>query len=165
MARFVFGLQTVLEQRETEETLCKKELYEAQLAQRKLLDELAETESQIITANETMRNEHLVGALRPTMIATHRRYLVAMKQQVFSLAERIAVARTQVEAKQRKLAEASKGKKVIELLRDKQKGRWVADQDRREQAAADDVAMQIAFHNLRAEIADVPLSSVGGSAA
>lgn len=165
MARFVFGLQTVLEQRETEETLCKKELFEAQLAQKRLLDELAELEAQIRGANETMRSEHLVGTLKPTMIATHRRYLIAMKQQVFTLAEKVAAARTTVEAKQRKLAEASKNKKVIELLRDKQKARWVAEQDRREHAAADDVAMQIAFHNLRTEDPGVSLGPVGGSVA
>lgn len=165
MARFVFGLQTVLEQREIEETLCKKELFEAQLAQKRLMDDLAELEGQIRGANESMRNEHLVGILKPTMIATHRRYLIAMKQRVFTLADSIAVARTNVEAKQRKLAEAAKNKKVIELLRDKQKSRWDAEQNRREHAAADDVAMQIAFHNLRAEELSVPLGSVGGSAA
>ena len=164
MARFVFGLQTVLDQRETEETLCKKELFEAQLAQKQLLDELADIESQIKTANDTMRSEHLVGTLKPTMISTHRRYLIAMKQQVFSLAEKIAAARTTVEAKQRKLAEATKNKKVIELLRDKQKSRWMAEQDRRELAAADDVAMQIAYNNLQIE-PTTSLSSVGGSAA
>lgn len=163
MARFVFGLQTVLEQRENEEILCKKELFEAQSEQKRLMDQLAEVEAEIRTANETMRNEHLVGSLKPTMIATHRRYLIAMKQRVFSLAEQIASARTRVEAKQRKLADATKAKKVIELLRDKQKERWVAEQDRRELAAADDVAMQIAFHNLQTGAA--ALSSVGGSAA
>jgi flagellar export protein FliJ len=160
MARFVFGLQTVLEQRELEETLCKKELFEAQLAQKQLMDELAVIETQICTANDTMRSEHLVGTLKPTLIATHRRYLIAMKQQVFMLAEKIAGARTAVEARQRKLAEASKQKKVIELLRDKQKTRWTAEQDRRELAAADDVAMQIAFHNLQSQA-----TPVGGSAA
>ena len=165
MARFVFGLQTVLEQREIEETLCKKELFEAQLAQKRLMDDLAELEGQIRGANESMRNEHLVGILKPTMIATHRRYLIAMKQQVFSLAEKIAAARTTVEARQRKLAEASKSKKVIELLRDKQKSRWTAEQDRKELAAADDVAMQIAYHNLQVESSSVPLASVGGNAA
>ena len=165
MARFVFGLQTVLEQRETEETLCKRDLFEAQLAQRRLMDDLAQIETQIITANDTMRSEHLVGTLRPTMIATHRRYLIAMKQQVFSLAEKIAAARTTVEARQRKLAEASKNKKVIELLRDKQKSRWTAEQDRKELAAADDVAMQIAYHNLQTDPSGASLSGVGGNAA
>lgn len=158
MARFVFGLQTVLEQRETEELVCKKELFEAHSVQKKLMDDLAEVESQIRGANDTMRSEHLVGTLQPSIIATHRRYLIAMKQQVFTLADKIAAARIAVEAKQRKLAEASKNKRVIELLRDKQKSRWSAELDRKELAAADDVAMQIAFHNLQTE-------SVGGSAA
>ncbi len=172
MARFVFGLQTVLEQRELEETLCKRDLYEAQLAQKRLLDELAEVETQIRTANDTMRSEHLVGTLHQSIIATHRRYLVAMKQQVFTLAEKIARARIAVEARQRKLADAAKNRKAIEVLRDKQKTRWVAEQDRRELGAADDVAMQIAYHNLQVEAASVPLSDgsgslsiVGGSAA
>ena len=158
MARFNFGLQAVLEQRENEELLCKKELFEKQLAQRVLLDELAEIESQIRAANDTMRSDHLVGTLKPTLIATHRRYLVAMRQQVFSLAEKIASARIAVEASQRKCATAATNRKAIELLRDKQKSRWVAEQDRKELAAADDVAMQIAFHNMQIE-------PVGGSAA
>lgn len=165
MARFVFGLQTVLEQREIEETLCKKELFEAQLAQRQLLDTLAEVESQIRSANDTMRSEHLVGELKPTLIATHRRYLVAMRQQVFTLAEKIAAARIAVEAKQRKLADAAKNRKAIETLRDKQKSRWAAEQDRREAATADDIAMQIAYHNLQLDAASASMTSVGGSAA
>lgn len=162
MARFEFGLQTVLEQREVEETLCKRDLFEAQVAERRLLNDLALVESQIRSANDTMRSEHLVGTLRPVLIATHRRYLVAMRQQVIALAEKIATARITVEARQRKLAEAAKNRKAIELLRDKQRSRWIADQNRRELAAADDVAMQIAYHNLQIEAASAP---VGGSAA
>ncbi|RYG64634.1 hypothetical protein EON77_19480, partial [bacterium] len=76
--------------------------------------------------------------------------LIAMKSQVMQLAEQIAKARLDAEAKQRKLNDAAKGRKAIEVLRDKQKERWLAEQNRKELAIADDVGMQIAFHHLTA---------------
>ena len=164
MARFTFNLQTVLEQRENDEHLCQMELAHAQLAQSQLQDELAKVEADINAANESMRNEHLVGKLNVTVITTHRRYLIAMRAQVIGIAQRLAAARLQVEAKQRKLAEAAKNRKAIEFLRDKQKQRWMIEQDKKELAQADDVAMQIAYHNLRAAEA-AEAETIGGSAA
>ena len=148
MARFTFSLQTVREQREREERLCQKALGEASVRRQQHEDELAEVERQITSNNELMRDNHLIGKLNVAMLTTHRRYLIAMRQQVISLAQRIAAARLEVEQARRKLNDAAKNTKAIETLRDRQKQRWQAELERKELAQADDVAMQIAFHNL-----------------
>ena len=158
MARFTFALQSVLEQREIEERTCQMELAASRAVQVALEADLSRLNEEIVGANESMRNEHLIGRINVNVISTHRRFLIAMRQSVVALAERIAAARMDVEAKQRKLADAAKSRKVIEHLRDKQKARWTADENRKELAIADDVGMQIAFHNLQADAA-----AVGGS--
>lgn len=150
MARFTFSLQTVLEQREHDERACQMELARARLLQVQLETRLGQLNDEIVAANEQMRDHHLVGRIDVSLIATHRRFLIAMRSNVMKLAEEIAVARLDAEAKQRKLSDAAKGRKAIEVLRDKQKARWAAEQDRKELAIADDVGMQIAFHHLSA---------------
>jgi flagellar protein FliJ len=157
MAQFKFTLQTVLEQRQTQERLCQMELAQTQLDLKHVEEELAGTEREIASANDTMRDKHLVGKIDVTLIASHRRYLLAMRQRVIQIAERIVQARLAVEAKQRKLVEAAVQRKAIETLKDKQKSRWATEQDRKELAIADDVGMQIAYHNMQ--------QNVGGSAA
>lgn len=148
MARFVFNLQTVLEQREREEQLAQMEHAEARLEQKRFEDELAALEQDLKASNEHMRDRHLVGKIDTSILAAHRRYLISMRTLVITVAQKIATARLKVEATQRKLAEAAKQYKAIEVLRDRQKSRWTAEQNRKELAAADDVAMQIAYQNL-----------------
>lgn len=150
MARFVFSLQSVLDQREVEESACQTDLARARLTQAMLEAELGRLNDEITAANETMRDQHLVGRLDVGLIATHRRFLIAVRHSVTKLAEQIATARLDVEAKQRKLNDAAKARKTIESLRDKQKSRWLADEQRKELAIADDVGMQIAFQNIQA---------------
>jgi flagellar protein FliJ len=148
MARFVFNLQTVLEQREREEQLAQMDYAQARLEQKRLEEELATLEVDLKASNEHMRDKHLVGTIDTAMLAAHRRYLISMRTLVITVAQKIATARLKVEATQRKLAEAAKHHKAIEVLRDRQKSRWTAEQDRKELASADDVAMQIAYQNL-----------------
>ena len=151
MAQFKFSLQVVLDQREREEQLAQMDYAKAQLAQKQLEAQLAKVEADLLEANEHMRDHHLVGQINTSMIATHRRFLIAMRASVIALAQRIGAARLATEAAQRKLAVAAKDKKAIETLRDRQKQRWAAEQDKKDLALADDVAMQIAYHNLTAE--------------
>ncbi len=149
MARFVFSLEAVLQQRENQEHLAQRELAAAQLEQQKLEQQLSSVEQEINATNQAMRSDHLIGKLNTSLLGAHRRYLAAQKVAVFRLAEEIAAARLVVEAKRRLLAEASKDRKAIELLREKQQSRWQAEQQRKELAAADDVAMQMAFAELQ----------------
>lgn len=148
MAQFKFNLQTVLNEREREEMLCQKAMGEAAARKQAAEDDLANVERQITTNNEAMRDNHLVGKLDVNVLTSHRRYLIAMRQQVIQIAQRIANARLEVEQARRKLNEAAKNRKAIEVLRDRQKQRWLAEQERKERAIADDASMQIAYDNL-----------------
>jgi flagellar export protein FliJ len=148
MAQFKFNLQVVLEQREREERLAQMAFAQAQLVQKQHEADLARIEGELRGANDYLRDHHLVGQIDTTMIASHRRFLIAMRSSVIAVAQQIAAARLKVEAAQRKLAAAAKDTKAIEVLRDRQKQRWMAEQEKKELALADDVAMQIAYHNL-----------------
>lgn len=148
MAQFKFKLQVVLDQRQREERLAQLDFAKAQLTQRTLEAELTAIETDLKAANEHLRDHHLVGKIDTSMIVTHRRYLISVRQAVVAKAKQIADARLKSEAAQRKLAAAAKDRKAIELLRDRQKSRWLAEEDKKELAIADDVGMQIAYQNL-----------------
>jgi flagellar export protein FliJ len=150
MAQFKFKLQVVLDQRERDERMAQVAYAQAQLRQRTLEGELAAIESDLRGANEHLRDHHLVGKIDTSMIATHRRYLFAVRSAVIAKATQIADARLKCEALQRKLATAAKDRKAIELLRDRQKSRWLVELDKKELALADDVGMQIAYQNFAA---------------
>lgn len=150
MARFTFTLQTVLEQRERDERLCQLELAQAQLTLTDLDRRLSEMNGEIVGTNNDLKHRHESRTLDVATLASHRRYLAAMKLKVIEHAQKMAEARLAVEAKQRKLAEAAKQRKAIEVLRDKQKQRWQADQDKRERDLMDEAGMQIAYANLTA---------------
>jgi flagellar protein FliJ len=148
MAQFKFKLSTVLRQRENEEHILEGDLARAIRHQLDLEAQVLQIEAQITQCNQTMREQHLTGPLDPQTLLAHRRFLAAAKLDVFKLADQISRARIDVESARRKLAEAAKNRKAIETLRDKQKSRWIDDQNRKELAAADDVATQIAYTNL-----------------
>jgi flagellar protein FliJ len=148
MARFVFTLQIVLEQREREERLCQLELAQAQQSLVQLELQLQQMNAEMTSSNADLKRLHEAGKLDVPTIAQQRRYLAAMKLKVIDHARQMADARLAVEAKQRKLAEAAKQRKAIEVLRDKQKQRWSAEQDKRERDLMDEAGMQIAFNNL-----------------
>ncbi|MFT3786069.1 MAG: flagellar export protein FliJ [Tepidisphaeraceae bacterium] len=158
MAQFRFSLQTVLDQREHEERLCQLALAQAQQVLVQLEQRLAGIQQEIVAANQDLRDNHLTGQINIQSIGVHRRYLAAMKAQVIQLAQQMADARLNIQAKQRKLAEAAKHRKAIEVLRDKQKQRWQDDQAKKERELLDEAGMQIAFANLTIE-------SMPGSAA
>lgn len=148
MARFVFTLQTVLEQRERDERLCQLELAQAQQALVELETQLQQMNAEIVGSNADLKSQADARQLNVQTIAQHRRYLGAMKLKVIAHAETMSRARLAIEAKQRKLSDAAKQRKAIELLRDKQKQRWLAEQDKRERDLMDEAGMQIAYANL-----------------
>jgi flagellar export protein FliJ len=148
MARFIFTLQTVLEQREHEERLAQLALAEAQLVLVQLEERLAKLDAEVNDANRELREQHLMGPVKVDFISAHRRYLATMKLNVIQLVQSMADARLEIEQRQRKLATAVQHRKAIELLRDRQKARWQADQDKRELDLLDEAAMQIAFDDL-----------------
>lgn len=148
MARFVFKLQTVLDQRGREEKLAQQALAVQHQAYSLLEQDLRTLEQDSKSANLDMRETGLTGKLDLTRVMTHRRFIAGMRAKVVELAEKMSAARMKVEAARRVAVEATRQRKVIELLRDKQHARWLADQNAQEQKLADEIGTQLAYEQL-----------------
>jgi flagellar FliJ protein len=148
MARFVFKLRAVLKQRRWVERQRQRELASAQRAVQDAEDELARLQQEVRDANEFARQSLAVGRVNVGLLAQHRLYLVAAGKRMQDAARRIDVARQEMLAAQQRLVDATKQRRVIEMLRDRQLQQWKAEQDRRELALLDEAGTQIAMARL-----------------
>ncbi len=148
MARFNFELEGVLRQRTNVEHIAQRDYATATQAMVQLQDQLRRLDEGVRAVADDMRAHHLTGVLDVTVIASHRRYVVAMERTAMDLARQIAEAQGKVQKAQQKLVEAARQRKTIEKLKDKQFERWIADQYKRENADLDEAGMQIAFENI-----------------
>lgn len=148
MAQFHFQLQGVLEHRERVEKDRQRELAVAQAEMVRLDGELQAINRDVQQSTDDVRDHHLVGRLDMTYLAAHRRYMLGMQRKVLTLAQKIAAQQQVVDSARRALAEASKRKKILEKLREKQHRRWNDALARREAGALDELTTQLSFRQL-----------------
>ena len=148
MARFVFNLEGVLQQRKHIEQERQRELAAKQSALVELQHVLQNLEQSVASTNEDVRKNRLTGRLDMPFLAAHRRFLVGMQKQALGIMQRITLAQRAVDEARAHLAEAAKQRKIIEKLREQQFERWKAEQAKRELAQLDEIGMQLAYQNL-----------------
>ena len=150
MAQFRFKLDAVLRHRTAIERE-KQRLYALALAAfKELEDQLKALNQTMNTANDDIRHNRLVGTLDIGFITAHRRFLLGMQRKAMELVAAMNKAQQEVDRTRQALAEAAKGRKVLEKLRETQKQRWQEEVSRKEMIAADEVAMQLS-NDLRRE--------------
>ena|SRR5450432_3854004 len=148
MAKFVFKLEGVLQQRKHAEQDKQRELAVKQKQFVELQQTLSGLQQSMQSANEDVRRNHLVGRLNLEFLAAHRRFLVGMQRQAVVTMQKLALALRAVDEARMELTEAAKQRKVIEKLREKQFARWREELAKREQAEMDEIGMQLAYQNL-----------------
>jgi flagellar FliJ protein len=150
MAQFRFKLEAVLKHRTAIERE-KQRLYALALAAfKELEDQLKALNATMQTANDDIRQNRLVGTLDIGFITAHRRFLLGMQRKAMELVAAMNKAQQEVDRTRQAMAEAAKGRKVLEKLRETQKQRWQEELSRKEMIAADEVAMQLT-NDLRRE--------------
>ena len=150
MAHFTFALQPLLRHRERLEQDCQQELAVVNGELAEVEAALHEAEQTVLGALADLRQNRLVGPIDLAFLTAHRRFMSAMQRQGAERAQRAAAVRQGVAAAQQRLAAAVKDRRAIELLRDQHLERWRAEEVRRETAAGDEVAMQMAAADLAA---------------
>jgi flagellar export protein FliJ len=145
MAQFKFKLAAVLRHREAIEKEKQRDYALALARQKELEDQLKGLDQSMQASNDDVRQNHLVGRLDVSFITAHRRFLLGMRQKAVALATALGKAQQVTEAARVVMAEAAKHRMVLEKLREKQADRWKDEAARKEMAALDEVAMQIAF--------------------
>jgi flagellar export protein FliJ len=143
MARFVFRLSGVLRHRRHIERQRQRDLaaLDAQMTLKRA--QFAELDRQVRENLDDLRQNRLIGRIDVSFLQAHRRYMLAMRKKVFDMAGEMAVLQQQIDRARLALTRAATDRKALELLRDKRKNEWLADQSRREIAQLDEVGLQM----------------------
>ena len=163
MAKFVFKLDGVLRQREHIEQQRQRELAVIQSEMAVFEAQLRALDSSMRGAEQDLRTNRLVGRLDLAFLAAYRRYAIDMQRRAVAIAQKMARVQAKLEAARQNLIEAAKQKKVIEKLRERELQRWREDLAKRETAAMDEIAMQMASRTLREQMLDSSLNSTTDS--
>ena len=139
MPRFTFKLEGVLEQRKNAELARQRDVA---VAQQKVLTLRAEIDALAAVARASAV-ELRSGQLSASALAAHQRFNLSVRHKLAALREQHVAAEREVADARGALTEASKQRKVMEKLREREHARWLEAQRRRELAEADEVARQI----------------------
>ena len=148
MAQFIFQLDGVLRHRERVEKDRQRELAVVLKEMARLEAELAVLDQETKQNASDVRDHHLLGELKLSFLAAHRRYMLAMQRKIIALAQKMAQHQLVVDQARTALAEASKQKKILEKLRERQQEAWTAKLNRRENSDLDELATQMSFRQI-----------------
>ena len=154
MAQFTFKLRAVLRQRDLLEQECQRDLAIVEAQRVVIQTDLKRLDETVRAALADLRQNQLTGELNLSFLAAHRRFMMAMQRQGALQVQKLDAAQKKVDAARVKLAEAAKQRRIIEKLRDQQHAAWAEAINRKETAAMDEIAMQMASESMRKQWAD-----------
>ena len=141
MATFTFRYQVLLEHRRHVEDLAQRELANQVRTQMILTDQLREMQLSISRSKGDL-GQALVGKVDLTSVGGFTRFNAQSTVRGRQLVQRLAQLEKHVEKARGELLEATRQRKALELLRDRDHEQWKLMQDRRETAELDDLANQ-----------------------
>jgi flagellar export protein FliJ len=162
MARFVFRLSGVLRHRRHIERQRQRELavLEARMAVQRSL--FAELDQSVRASLDDLRRNRLIGRIDVAFLQAHRRYMIAMRKKAFDMAADMAALQQQIDAARAALIRAATDRKALDLLRERRKSEWLADQNRREIAELDEVGLQMGHLDAADEAAAMAAAQAAG---
>ncbi len=141
MAKFSFKLDPVLFKRRVEEDRCQRDLAKS-LRQRMILRDQLRLIQQTITHSKQELSEDLSGRVDVTRVLQFARFSGQVTHRAHAFVTRLAGVEKQIEADRQSLIEATRARKALEILRDRQYRRWRKQVQRREEAQLDEFAVQ-----------------------
>lgn len=141
MPAFVFHLEPVLRQRQRAEDQLQRELAQF-LRQQLIFQNQLRAMQQDISDDKRRMAASLVGVVDVSRIRQHAAHSGQVTMRAHQIVLRLAALESQVEQSRERLNRAVRARKAIELLRDRQHRRWKQEQDRREAAQLDELAVQ-----------------------
>lgn len=140
MKKFLFKLQTLLDQRKSRVDMLQAELGEIRREEAAELAHLGELCTRLERAWAMVEAALGGGSASPVEMSQLDDYAKALRDDINVQRLTLEAVRTRVEAKRVEVAEAMKQREVIETLRDRQERDYIAAQMRAEQNALDDMA-------------------------
>ncbi|MEM1355200.1 MAG: flagellar export protein FliJ [Planctomycetota bacterium] len=150
MSQFVFRYQSVLKQRIDAERREQKQLARLMHQRNGMVDSLREMQTTISQSKRDAAGG-LVGKVDLDAIAGIARYSARCAAQGHGLVRQLAALETQVEQAKSTLLEATKQRKALELLRDRQYEAWRLEQRRMEAKRLDEQTTQAHARRVLAE--------------
>ncbi len=149
MAKFDFKLHAVLRQRDLALQAAQRDFAIVQAEKAIQQAELKRLDETVRAAVADLRENQLIGKLNLSFLAAHRRFMSDMQRKGLVQLQKVEEAEKRVKAARVQLAEASKQKKIIEKLRDRQHAVWAETIARKETAAMDEIATQMSTVTMR----------------
>jgi len=140
MAQFQFRLESVLKIRERERDNRRLELLQAISAEEILLEQAKALDAQQKRLQEDLRAATRRGLLDVDQVLGYRRYELILAAQRDELARQLKAIREEIERRRAALLEANRALRVLELLRDKQRERFLKNAMKNELKQMDELA-------------------------
>ena len=150
MQTFQFKYKVVLRQREVVEQQKQRALAKLMHQRNAMVSQLREMQ-ETISESKRQAADGLVGTVDLGAIAGIARYSASCALQGNALVREIAQMETLVEQARNELIEASKNRKALELLRDRQRQAWDLEQRRMEAKRLDEQTTQAYAAKVMAE--------------
>src|SRR5690606_29926616 len=146
MAKFHFRYEAVLRQRLLMEDERQRDLAKVMRQRMIVQNQLRQMQDTIVESKRNL-GDTLVGRVDLDRVSQFARYSAQTAIRAQQLVVEIARLEKQIETARERLAEAMRARKAMELLRDRQYARWKQEQDRREAAELDEMAVQAYVRN------------------
>lgn len=141
MADFHFRYESVLEQRRRTERQRQRELAEVESKRQSMHSQLRQMQQTIDHSRGQMR-EQLVGKVDLTAIGAVSQYSAQVTFRGQQIVQELAQVERQVEAARQRLQEATRQRKIMEQLKEREYDRWQWHQRRAERREQDELANQ-----------------------
>lgn len=150
MAKFVFRFEALLKHRQHIEDQRQRELAQ-QMRGRMILQDQLRTMQDTIRSNKRELGSALVGRVDVESIAQFARFTGHTTIRAQQIVRRLAEFEKHIEAARQNLLAATRQRKALELLRDRQLEEWRREQTRREALELDEIANQRYARSLMVE--------------
>jgi flagellar FliJ protein len=141
MARFSFKLEPVLRHRRMIEDEHQRELAQL-LREQMILESRMHVLQGEITRDKSSMGSALVGRVDVSRIRQHGAHQGRVAVHLQEIASRLFMLHRQIDDRRSQLIEATRARKAVEILKDKQYRRWRDEQNRRENRELDELSTQ-----------------------
>ncbi|MDH5560120.1 MAG: flagellar export protein FliJ [Deltaproteobacteria bacterium] len=144
---FRFSLETALSVRKKQEKIKMKELAEKLSIEHNILNRISQIKDHVWKAEDKSNESKMSKSFTIDQLRHLSYYKDKMKVELGFCGQELIKAKKEVEEKQQALIQASKARKTIEILRDKEFKRYLAKISHDERVAMDEIAGNLFVRN------------------
>jgi len=141
MAKMTFRLQPLLRIRQMEEDEAKRIVADRLRRIRRVQHEIERLQKDLVDASAELRTLVLAGPIVPLEATRQRGYIGRLRYRLLQAEAQLRTEQAKLAAERAALAEASKRRKMLAKLKERQLRRWTEAENRRERREADEIGV------------------------